>query len=330
MQFVSDTLHGRARSLFASTADAAGAVAILRFVWVAALRRLGFASLDKAMSLESILAGEALGAEVAGERLDSQMDSLVTLQVVVAAEGLHALVALEGTLRLSSGLVSVVTVHHMLSAVVLANSHTRNHGHLATWLVDVGHDRAGAHANRVIGISVRSHGLARQTARVVGTGRRGQRRRLMSAIRGETSLWVSGRGSVVTGVARSSRSIRVLHLAAAGRGMRLGGRHDGSVRRSSRCHAAVGVVATDLIRRVVHGGSGKTLGAGGRRLRATLVGKTHGVLRVHSGGSWAKGVLLALMAGRLRVMALRAIGRGAGIAPALLAVLLVGILHVGL
>ena len=51
MQFVSDTLHGRARSLFAATADAAGAIAILRFVWVAAFRRLGFASLDKAMSL---------------------------------------------------------------------------------------------------------------------------------------------------------------------------------------------------------------------------------------------------------------------------------------
>lgn len=258
------------------------------------------------------------------------MDSLVTLQVVIAAERLHALVALERTLGLSSGLVSVVAVHHVLSAVVLANAHTRNHGHLATWLVDVRHDRAGAHANRVVGISVRSHGLARQTTGVVAAGRRGQRRRLMSAIRREASLWVGWRGSVVAGIARSSGGIRVLHLATAGGGMRLSGRHDGCVRRSSGCHAAVGVVAADLIRRVVHGGSGEAFGASGRRLRATLIGERHWVMGVHSGGSWAKGVLLALMAGGLRVVALRAIGRGAGIAPALLAILLVGILHVGL
>lgn len=93
----------------------------------------------------------------------------------------------------------------------------------------------------------------------------------------------------------------------------------------------MGIVATDLIGRVVHRGSGEALGASGGRLRATLVGERHGVLTVHSGGSWAKGVLLALMAGGLRVVALRTIRRGAGIAPALLAVLLVGILlHVGL
>lgn len=161
------------------------------------------------------------------------MDSLVTFQVVVAAERLHALVALEGTLGLSSRWVSVA-VHHMLSAVVLTNSHARNHGHLATWLVDVGHDRTAAHANRVVGISVvRSHGLAMQTTRVVGAGGRGQRRRLVSAIRGEASLGVSGRGSIVAGVAGCSRAIRVLHLATGRGRMRLGGRHDGSVRRSS-------------------------------------------------------------------------------------------------
>ena len=45
--------------------------------------------------LERILSREALVAVVAGEGLDSKMDPLVSLQIVVAVEALRALVTLE-------------------------------------------------------------------------------------------------------------------------------------------------------------------------------------------------------------------------------------------
>ena len=51
MQFVYDTLHSRARGLFAASSGAAGAaIAILRLICVTAVSLI-FAALDKAMSL---------------------------------------------------------------------------------------------------------------------------------------------------------------------------------------------------------------------------------------------------------------------------------------
>lgn len=66
------------------------------------------------------------------------MDSLVALQVVVATKGLDALVALEGPFRLWLWLI--VAVDHGVTTVALPNSHSRNHGHLATGLVHIRHD----------------------------------------------------------------------------------------------------------------------------------------------------------------------------------------------
>jgi hypothetical protein len=51
------------------------------------------------MSLEGILAGELLLAEIALEWLHLQVNSLVPLQVVISAKGLGALVTLEGTIE---------------------------------------------------------------------------------------------------------------------------------------------------------------------------------------------------------------------------------------
>lgn len=84
--------------------------------------------------LEGILAGEALGAEGARERLDSQMDALVALEIVVAAERLNTLIALEGSFRLGLGL-AVLAIHHVRT--VALRNHTRHHGHLTSRLVHI-------------------------------------------------------------------------------------------------------------------------------------------------------------------------------------------------
>jgi len=47
------------------------------------------------VALESVLAGEALVAVVAWERLHSQVNALVSFQIVIAVEALRALVAFE-------------------------------------------------------------------------------------------------------------------------------------------------------------------------------------------------------------------------------------------
>lgn len=75
--------------------------------------------------LQGVLAGEALAAEGARKRLNSQVDSLVALQIVIATKGLDALVALEGPFRLR--LWGIVAVDHSVTTVALPNSHPRNH-----------------------------------------------------------------------------------------------------------------------------------------------------------------------------------------------------------
>jgi len=66
------------------------------------------------MSLQCIFSGEALFTVSAGERFHCQMDSLMALQIVVAIEGLGALVAFEGSvvlLLLLLLLLWVVSIH---------------------------------------------------------------------------------------------------------------------------------------------------------------------------------------------------------------------------
>ena len=62
--------------------------------------------------LQSVLPAEALFAVAAWERLDSKVDPLVPLQVVVSVETLRALIALEGTVRLVGLVVSAQMGHH--------------------------------------------------------------------------------------------------------------------------------------------------------------------------------------------------------------------------
>lgn len=64
----------------------------------------------------------------------------MALQIVVAAEGLDALIALEWAFRLWLWLV--MTIDHSVATIALANAHAGNHGHLAAGLMHVGHDGA--------------------------------------------------------------------------------------------------------------------------------------------------------------------------------------------
>jgi hypothetical protein len=95
------------RALRDSTLSESSAVAIEEFiVSINALVRcriidsaaffgLVLATFDETMSLQSILAREAFTAESAGERLHREMYPLMPLEVVIPAERLRALVALE-------------------------------------------------------------------------------------------------------------------------------------------------------------------------------------------------------------------------------------------
>lgn len=209
------------------------------------------------MTLESVLAGEALAAEGAREGLDGQVDSLVALQVVVAAEGLGALITLEGLLR---GRNAVVVVGHAVAAVAL-QSHAANHRLM-------GHDRA-AHGYVVVGVRAV---LARQTAR--GRGRRGLRRRLLAVV---AVAMLGSRGSIVARVAgRSGEGVGVDMRSSARRSLRLCGvGSDATVRRGDRCHWVAVVAAVLSVE-----GSSHALGTG-RRLGAALVGVAHVVLAVN-------------------------------------------------
>ena len=80
------------------------------------------AAFDKNVTLESILSGKALVAVSAREGFDSQVDALVTLEVVVSVEALRALVAAEWSVGLRVVLwhrVSVQLLHSCMPAVVV-------------------------------------------------------------------------------------------------------------------------------------------------------------------------------------------------------------------
>ena len=72
--------------------------------------------------LESILSGKALVAVSAREGFDSQVDALVTLEVVVSVEALGALVASEWSVGLRVVLwhrVAIQLLHRCMPAVVV-------------------------------------------------------------------------------------------------------------------------------------------------------------------------------------------------------------------
>jgi hypothetical protein len=107
-------------------------------VTIAAFVSLVLATFDQSVPLQRILSREALATKCARERLDRKMDSLVPLQIVVPAEGLDALIALERSLGLRRSLTMPSPIHHRMP--ILWDSHSRNHRHLTTRLVDVGHN----------------------------------------------------------------------------------------------------------------------------------------------------------------------------------------------
>lgn len=64
----------------------------------------------------------------------------MTLQVMISAEGLRALRALERTIN---GLLRKLAIHHRMTKAWTDTAHGRwNHGHLATRLMNVRQDRA--------------------------------------------------------------------------------------------------------------------------------------------------------------------------------------------
>ena len=125
------------------------------------------------MYLERVLPREALLTVVAAKRLDGQVDALMALEVVVAVEGLGALVALEGPLRLRRGPARVVDVQvvrvvrrQARVVVVVAGEarHAAHHGHGCARVVHVAQHRAGDRAVR----GVRDHGRDPVGARGAG------------------------------------------------------------------------------------------------------------------------------------------------------------------
>ena len=86
----------------------------------------------------------------------------MALQVVISAKRLRTLVALEGTLRLLLRL-AVVAVDERMAAVRLLHAHARNHSHLRTWLMNIGHDGSVHRLRHMLIGAVRSIGPGRWT-----------------------------------------------------------------------------------------------------------------------------------------------------------------------
>jgi hypothetical protein len=108
-------------------------------VAVDTIRGFVLAAFDEAVALQSVLSRKALATKVAGERLDGQVDPLVSLEVVVPAERLNALVTLERAFVLWWTLL--VAVHDLMRrSVTLGNAHVGEHRHLRTRLMDVCHN----------------------------------------------------------------------------------------------------------------------------------------------------------------------------------------------
>ena len=94
-------------------------------------------------NLQCIFPREALLAMAAREWLDCQMDSLVSLQVVIAVEGLWALIALEGAVIWWGLALWVMPVHLVRMLWVPLHVHAAYQCHLVPGVVHVGHDGTG-------------------------------------------------------------------------------------------------------------------------------------------------------------------------------------------
>lgn len=201
----------------------------------------------------------------------------MTLEVVVAAEGLDALVALEGALRLGRRL-GVVPVDHVS---VVALGHAGHHGHLGAGLVHVGHDGAAHGGQLAVRGVVRGAVAAHAVVGQAGAGAAGGGRRLgrvLGRIRRELGR---RRGGVVAGVAAGPRvgvGVRVGGEARGGRGLRgaVGGQDARVLGRRRHVRRLVRVVLGHLVK----GRRGDALGARGGRLRGARR-KVHVGLAVH-------------------------------------------------
>lgn len=192
-------------------------------------------------NLEGILATEALVAVATGKRFDSEMNPLVSLEIVIAIEGLLALIALEGSV-IHGLLMSVL--HRLLPISSLTHLwrevrvHRTDERHLRAGSVKIRHDgRVSSERRQRIGkwprrIRKRLWDVAER--RLTGlnvsamTLRRGLSRRWLH-VRGETGLLRSRRRRVVCRCWRRSSTILLLHLRR-----RLTQRRHGEIRHAVR------------------------------------------------------------------------------------------------
>jgi len=90
------------------------------------------ASLDKYVSLESVLPRETLVTMAAWEWLHSKMNALVSLQVVISVEALRALVATEWPVVSRVRMATLVSVHLLhLRHMAAVHGHRHLVGHVA-------------------------------------------------------------------------------------------------------------------------------------------------------------------------------------------------------
>jgi hypothetical protein len=104
--------------------------------------------------LERVLAREALIAVIAGKRLDSKMDPLMPLQIVVSVEALRTLIALERPV-IGSRLLVLWMAHEMRHCCCVTAVETGHHrwvssdeGESTAGVLDIGED--GGLAARVL------------------------------------------------------------------------------------------------------------------------------------------------------------------------------------
>jgi hypothetical protein len=101
-------------------------------------------------NLQCIFPRKALLAMAARERLHCQMDPLMSLQIVVAVEGLWALITLEGSIILLLLLTWMMRVHrgsHLMRWIL--HIHATNKCHLVSRAMYIGHNRTG-HCGEVV------------------------------------------------------------------------------------------------------------------------------------------------------------------------------------
>jgi hypothetical protein len=101
-------------------------------------------------NLQCIFPGKALLAVPTWERFHSQMDPLMSLQIVVTIERLWTLVTFERSVILLLLLSRVVAVHwstHLMRRIL--HVHSTYKCHLVSWAVHIRHDRASHRRKRV-------------------------------------------------------------------------------------------------------------------------------------------------------------------------------------